>query len=376
MNSHPTKAALSLAGLLVTFLGSTNALAANLLDNANFDQTADEYSAYNPITREWKAKDASDVALSGSMLVTNPKANMNSGAVRCVGAVEAGKSYDLAARIFVPSGQQADGSIGLFVTWYDGPSCGGNQLNGGNGAYANLATKDVWQGVRSLAKVAPVGTVSARIYINVYNKAGSTGPLSGYYDDIYFGPTLTADPPAITSSAPAAGEIGKGYVHTFTANGAPLVTFKADALPPGLTLTPSGLLAGTPTTKGSYPVEVTASNGVDAPVKQSFALSITGPEEDAGTSDATTPDAKDAGTTPGEETTAPDAGAPATSAAPSSAPAKSAAPAEESAPAEASAPPAVTEDGGCNASGHGGAEPGILLVALGALLAIGRRRRS
>lgn len=383
MRTHASKTALSLAGLLVTLLGSSEAFAANLLDNATFDQAADGYKGYNPVTSEWKAKDADDVAASGSLLVTNPTIGMNSGAIRCVTSVAAGESYDLAGRILVPSGQTKKGSIGIFITWFAGPGCTGSQLGTGNSTFANITVNDTWQGVRSLAKVAPAGTVSARVYLNVYNDATAVGPLAGYFDDLYFGPSVPAAPPAITSAAPPAGEIGKSYTHTFTASGPPLVTFKASTLPDGLSLTPGGVLAGTPTTKGSFAVDVTASNGVDAPTVQSFVLAIAGPEEDA---------PEDAGSDPSADASAADAGSVDTGVADASAPpqektASSATSSAADAPAEAapSAPnaaaptspsaPAASEDGGCSAVGRAGSALDAIVLALVAALVLARRRR-
>jgi hypothetical protein len=45
------------------------------------------------------------------------------------------------------------------------------------------------------------------------------------------------------------------------ASGTPTITYTGTGLPPGVTVSPAGLVSGTPTTAGSYTVEVTATNG-------------------------------------------------------------------------------------------------------------------
>lgn len=71
--------------------------------------------------------------------------------------------------------------------------------------------------------------------------------------------------PTIASSQPApAGQVAQPYSYqvalTKTVFDAP--RFTASALPPGVTINPvTGLLSGTPTTTGTYAVQVTATNG-------------------------------------------------------------------------------------------------------------------
>ena len=74
-------------------------------------------------------------------------------------------------------------------------------------------------------------------------------------------PALTADTPA------SALAINAPYSYTFTASGNPAPTFAvaSGSLPPGLTLSSSGVLSGTPTTAGKYTFTVSASNGVGSP---------------------------------------------------------------------------------------------------------------
>jgi hypothetical protein len=71
-----------------------------------------------------------------------------------------------------------------------------------------------------------------------------------------------------TFAAPPAGRVGVAYTDTLTATGgtAPYTwSVNAGSLPPGITLTSAGVLAGTPTTAGSYPFTVNVidqNNGI------------------------------------------------------------------------------------------------------------------
>ncbi|MEJ1155165.1 ice-binding family protein [Microbacterium marmarense] len=89
-------------------------------------------------------------------------------------------------------------------------------------------------------------------------------------------PVETASP-AITSSAPAAGETGTPYSHTVTATGTPAPTYSSSGtLPTGTTLdSATGVISGTPTTPGTFVFTITASNGAtpDAIAEYSVAIS-------------------------------------------------------------------------------------------------------
>jgi DNA-binding beta-propeller fold protein YncE len=80
--------------------------------------------------------------------------------------------------------------------------------------------------------------------------------------------------------------VGSGFTAgtygTFTISGSalPAATYsETGALPSGLTLSPSGVLSGTPAagTGGVYPITLTASNGVAPDYSQAFTLDIDGP---------------------------------------------------------------------------------------------------
>jgi hypothetical protein len=83
--------------------------------------------------------------------------------------------------------------------------------------------------------------------------------------------------PAAPSPAPPKGKVGTAYGHTFTSStGTPAGSFVVSAgeLPPGLSLSPAGVLSDTPTTVGDYTFTVTASNDLFADAGQQFTLTV------------------------------------------------------------------------------------------------------
>jgi trimeric autotransporter adhesin len=94
-------------------------------------------------------------------------------------------------------------------------------------------------------------------------------------------PTL---PGTVTTTAFTPGTAGS---FQFTATGVPAPTFTtASTLPSGVTLSSSGLLAGTAAagTGGNYPITLSASNGIGGPATRSFTLVVTSPPVFSGSS--------------------------------------------------------------------------------------------
>ncbi|MDP9019438.1 MAG: carboxypeptidase regulatory-like domain-containing protein [Actinomycetota bacterium] len=75
--------------------------------------------------------------------------------------------------------------------------------------------------------------------------------------------------PSMSDAAAPSGTVGDPYQFqlTMVTHVAPDPTFSvvAGSLPPGVTLSPDGLLSGTPTTAGTYEVTVAATNGLSPP---------------------------------------------------------------------------------------------------------------
>jgi hypothetical protein len=92
-----------------------------------------------------------------------------------------------------------------------------------------------------------------------------------------YGGTAVNKAPAITSASSTAFTAGSAGSFQATATGFPTPAFsQAGNLPSGVTLSSSGLLSGTPAagTGGTYPLTITAANGVSPNATQSFTLTV------------------------------------------------------------------------------------------------------
>ncbi|MBY0512420.1 MAG: putative Ig domain-containing protein, partial [Gemmataceae bacterium] len=90
--------------------------------------------------------------------------------------------------------------------------------------------------------------------------------------------TLTVDAaPLITSPAAATFFTGMNNAFQLIATGLPTPTFgvTSGSLPSGVNLSSDGVLAGVPSATGSFPVTITATNGVNPDAVQNFALTVT-----------------------------------------------------------------------------------------------------
>jgi YVTN family beta-propeller protein len=183
------------------------------------------------------------------------------------------------------------------------PSTGTVYVAGGLGvtAYdaatgARIRTTDLGAAVTGIAVNPTAGTLYVPAGSNVYLLDAASLATTG----ILPGPTVTtiaADPatstlalnsfgslslvtlhaPAITSNGQATLTAGHPATLSFTATGTPPPAFTSTGrLPAGLTLTTSGVITGTPgrRTGGTYPLTVTAANGVAPAATQQFTLTI------------------------------------------------------------------------------------------------------
>ncbi len=81
--------------------------------------------------------------------------------------------------------------------------------------------------------------------------------------------------PSITSANNTTFTASVTGTFTVTATGSPAPTFtEGGNLPSGVTLTTAGVLSGTTTAAGVYPITITASNGVSPNATQSFTLTV------------------------------------------------------------------------------------------------------
>jgi hypothetical protein len=105
----------------------------------------------------------------------------------------------------------------------------------------------------------PTAAGSYNFTVKVVDSTGGTGPYSQTinYNLFINPPNITVNPTGITP-----GQVAVAYNQTFTATGGtPSYTFTtAGPLPTGLTLSPSGVLSGTPTDGGTFVFTVVATD--------------------------------------------------------------------------------------------------------------------
>jgi GH25 family lysozyme M1 (1,4-beta-N-acetylmuramidase) len=152
------------------------------------------------------------------------------------------------------------------------------------GNYAGFGSYPLWEADYGVASPPAMPGWGSPTFWQ-YTQTGSAAGISGNVDLDYLGPIVQAS----TVGAP----VGAVQLQTLnalnlqTAGNGQAVTYSSSSLPPGLSVSSSGQVTGTPTALGSYPVTVTATGGV--PPALSFTwnthmvLSLTAPATEATT---------------------------------------------------------------------------------------------
>jgi hypothetical protein len=126
-----------------------------------------------------------------------------------------------------------------------------------------------------LSQVAPrylAGTpTTPGSYTFTYTASNGISPDATVTDTI-----KVSGAPATIAGTPAPGGVGESYSQTFLVTGdpAPVVTRVGGTLPPGVTISPTGHLSGTPTTAGTFRFTLAASNGVGPAATRTVSLLI------------------------------------------------------------------------------------------------------
>ncbi len=169
------------------------------------------------------------------------------------------------------------GTLGSFNVTTSGVPAVGTITNTSSGGCTKspslpgtVAFHDNGDGTATISGTASSGTGGAyTLCLNATNGVNPAGTQTF---------TLTVDQaPAITSAGNATFEVGSSGSFAVTATGSPAPTFsETGALPGGVTLLPGGTLSGTPDagTSGTYPITITATNGVSPNATQSFTLTV------------------------------------------------------------------------------------------------------
>jgi hypothetical protein len=118
--------------------------------------------------------------------------------------------------------------------------------------------------------------------MDVFFETTSGGLAEAYWTNTggwAYQPLSTSYPPGFTSASSATFEVDAQSSFEITSMGDPNVTFsESGTLPQGVTFANNGVdtatLSGTPTETGTFPITITASNGVPPDATQSFSLTV------------------------------------------------------------------------------------------------------
>ncbi len=108
----------------------------------------------------------------------------------------------------------------------------------------------------------------------------SSNNTVGTSDQVFLTMTLPAAAAGVApgfTGTPSGGTVGSPYSFSFTGvTGSPAPTFAVSpaTIAGGITINSAGVLSGTPTTAGSFPITVTASNGVSPDAVKTFTLVV------------------------------------------------------------------------------------------------------
>ena len=114
-----------------------------------------------------------------------------------------------------------------------------------------------------------VDPASHNAYVTDLNGPTTDGTVSVISPEV--SPTITGTPDPAT--------VGTAYAYQFAVTGspAPTVTVTSGMLPPGIGMSPDGLLEGIPTAPGTYAFTVTANNGFNPPASDSVTMIVSPP---------------------------------------------------------------------------------------------------
>ena len=118
---------------------------------------------------------------------------------------------------------------------------------------------------------SPTTAGSYTFTVKATDSSTGTGPYSGTLSYT----VVVEQAPSITSANNATFTAGVAGTFSVTSTGSPTPAFtETGNLPSGVTLTTAGVLAGTTTAAGVYPIIITANNGISPNATQNFTLTV------------------------------------------------------------------------------------------------------
>jgi hypothetical protein len=121
----------------------------SLTKNGSFDNNFADWTPEANIALDWQMVDADASDASGSMGVENSNAaNLDNlslaGSAQCISLDQPG-AYAVVARVFIPPDQQAKGSGGVSVAFYEADLCAGAIMIGFGGTSSMVSATGSWQ---------------------------------------------------------------------------------------------------------------------------------------------------------------------------------------------------------------------------------------
>ncbi len=169
--------------------------------------------------------------------------------------------YDDPVEVHLPADVRA---VAISATYYNGYAIGddGKLYAWGRNSYGELGIGNA-TGPQTVCN-GPCSTTPVQVSLPA-NFVPVGLPSEGQsnhtaYAILQYAPPAASATISGTPQSPAA--VGAPYNFSFTLGGAASTQVSAGSLPPGVTLSNSGMLSGTPTVPGRYDFTVTASNGV------------------------------------------------------------------------------------------------------------------
>jgi hypothetical protein len=124
---------------------------------------------------------------------------------------------------------------------------------------------------RNVISGTPTTAGTTNVTIKVFNGAGTCSNPPNCYAQATLVITICPQDPAITSPLTAAATVGTPFTYQITADNSP-ISFNANDLPGGLSVnTTTGLISGTPTATGVFPVTIFATSNNAGPCGASTA---------------------------------------------------------------------------------------------------------
>jgi len=249
------------------------ALSQNLLTNGDFDL---DYGA-------WTAAGTGSVLyrqFTGSPTAGALQLRATAGTTESIGqcvAIAAPASIDFGARS-VTDLSSGDSASLIGVTFFAQTGCAGEELGSLTTTSYSFEPPDNAAHRRSTGVAVPAGTQSAMMIVTAFG--GRTGQMIITFDHLVLGPagawSCVVWPTPLTLPS---GTSGVEYTQALSGNGGTgPYTFElaAGALPQGVTLSPSGVLSGTPAVGGSFAITIRVTDSAGCAGQRSYLLGFPG----------------------------------------------------------------------------------------------------